>query len=141
MVETEIKTYSEMLKYKTYKERYEYLKLDGKIGEDTFGHNRHLNQDFYKSAEWKRIRNFVIARDFGCDLGCSEMPIKGLIYIHHMNPITVTDLYKNIDKVLNPEYLVCVSKRTHDAIHFSDDKILFTGFIERTPNDTCPWKQ
>ena len=135
-----IRTYSELMKLHTFEERYEYLRLRGKVGEETFGFDRYLNQIFYKSKEWAIIRDQVIFRDNGCDLGVEGYDIYGRILIHHMNPITKADILERSDLLLNPEYLICVSKNTHDAIHYSDKNLLVTGPIERTKNDTCPWR-
>lgn len=136
-----IRTYSELITLSTFEERYRYLQLNGKVGEETFGFDRYLNQIFYKSKEWLRIRDHVITRDNGCDLGIEDRDIFGRILIHHMNPITVDDILKRSDFLLNPDYLICTSKNTHDAIHYSDESLLFTGLIERTKNDTCPWRR
>ena len=135
-----IRTYSELITLPTFIDRYQYLKLGGKVGEDTFGFDRYLNQVFYQSKEWRSIRDYVITRDNGCDLGIPGHEIYGRILIHHMNPITVDDILKRSDFLLNPEYLICTIKNTHDAIHYSDESLLITEPIERTKNDTCPWK-
>jgi len=136
-----IRTYSELSKLKTFRERYEYLKLGGTVGEDTFGFDRYLNQIFYTSKEWKRIRNFVITRDNGCDLGMSDHKIiDDLILVHHMNPITKDDIVNKSEMLLNPEYLITTVKPTHDAIHYGDESLLVEDYIERSKNDTCPWK-
>lgn len=134
------RTYSELSKIESFEERFEYLNLDGFVGEDTFGFDRYLNQKFYKSAEWKRIRNQVIIRDNGCDMGHPEHPISGSIIIHHMNPIKKEDIINTTSYLMNPEYLVCVSSRTHNAIHYGDVNQIKENFVERKPNDTCPWK-
>jgi len=136
-----IKTYSELITLPTFEERYEYLRLDGIVGESTFGFDRYLNQLFYKSDEWKAIRRFVILRDNGCDLGISDREIHGRILIHHMNPITVDDILARSDFLLNPDYLICTIKRTHDAIHYGDAGLLLLDPIERSRNDTCPWRK
>lgn len=136
-----IRTYTELMKLKTFKERFEYLKLSGVVGQDTFGYDRYLNQQFYKSKAWKRIRDQVIIRDNGCDLGIEDRDINSRIYVHHMNPITKSDIINMTDMLLDPEYLICVSKNTHDAIHYGDEQLLYTNhLVERTPNDTCPWR-
>ena len=135
-----IRTYSELITLPTFIERYRYLKLSGRVGEDTFGFDRYLNQVFYQSKEWRSIRDYVITRDNGCDLGISGHEIYGRILIHHMNPITSDDILKRSDLLLNPEYLICTIKNTHDAIHYSDESLLITDPIERSKNDTCPWK-
>ena len=136
-----IRTYSELSKLKTFRERYEYLKLGGTVGEDTFGFDRYLNQIFYTSKEWKQIRNFVITRDNGCDLGIPDHKIiDDLILVHHMNPITKDDIINKSEVLLNPEYLITTVKPTHDAIHYGDESLLVEDYIERSKNDTCPWK-
>ena len=135
-----IKTYSELITLPTFLDRYHYLKLNGQVGKDTFGFDRYLNQIFYQSKEWRSTRDYVIARDNGCDLGIAGHEIYGKILIHHMNPITVDDLLKRSDFLLNPEYLICTIKNTHDAIHYSDESLLITDPVERSKNDTCPWK-
>lgn len=137
---TIIRTYSELIKIPTFEERFEYLNLDGKVGEETFGFDRYLNQVFYKSDEWKSIRNEVIIRDNGCDLGIEDREIHGRIIIHHMNPITVDDIIHRNEDILNPEYLICVADNTHKAIHYGDEDLLIKDLIERTKNDTCPWR-
>ena len=134
------RSYSQMIILPTFQERFEYLKLDGIVGEDTFGYDRYLNQNFYHSPEWKRIRDQVIVRDNGCDLGIDGYYIRGKIYIHHMNPISARDLLFHSDLALDPEYLICVSKDTHNAIHYGDASKLQREPIIRKPNDTCPWK-
>ena len=135
-----LRTYSELIKLQTFEERFNYLKLDGIVGQETFGFDRYLNQVFYKSKEWLHIRNIVIARDNACDLGVEGHDIYNRILIHHMNPISIDDILKRSDLLLNPEYLVTTIKRTHDAIHYGDENLIATGQIIRTPNDTCPWK-
>lgn len=135
-----IKTYSELITLPTFEDRFEYLNLKGRIGEETFGFDRYLNQLFYKSQKWKTIRNQVILRDNGCDLGLEGYEIYGKIIIHHMNPITIKDIERESDFLLNPEFLICTTHTTHNAIHYGDKSILMTGPIVRTPNDTCPWR-
>lgn len=135
-----IKTYSELIKIPTFEERFEYLRLNGIVGKDTFGFDRYINQKFYRSAEWKRIRDQVIVRDNGCDLGIEDHMICGRILIHHMNPITDKDILNVTDLLLNPEYLICVSHITHNAIHYGDENLLIKSPIVRTKYDTCPWK-
>lgn len=135
-----IKTYSELIALPTFEERYEYLRLNGRVGEDTFGFDRYLNQNFYRSAEWRRIRDRVIVRDNGCDLAIDDRIIYEKILIHHMNPITDKDLFNLSDILLDPEYLICVSHNTHNAIHYGDGERLVKDPIVRTKNDTCPWK-
>ena len=135
-----IRTYSQLMQLQTFEERQDYLKLGGVVGEDTFGFDRYLNQNFYRSREWKRVRDEVIMRDNGCDLGVDGHEIRGKILIHHMNPITSEDVHRVSDYLLNPEYLICVAHRTHNAIHYGDESLIVTAPIERTQNDTCPWK-
>ena len=135
-----IRSYSELIRIPTFEERFEYLKLSGAVGKETFGFDRYLNQIFYRSQEWKKVRNLVIDRDNGCDLAISDREICGRIYIHHMNPISIEDIERNSDILLNPEYLICVTHNTHNAIHYGDADLLVTAPTERTPNDTCPWK-
>lgn len=137
---TSIKTYSELIKLPTFEERFRYLKLDGVVGEETFGFDRYLNQAFYQSPEWRSLRNSIIIRDNGCDLGIPDRELNSRIYIHHMNPITKEDILAMNEYVMNPEYLICVSKTTHDAIHYGDESLLITAPIERRKNDTCPWR-
>ena len=136
-----IRTYSELVRLPTFEERFRYLKLDGLVGKDTFGFDRYLNQEFYRSKEWKEIRDFVIVRDNGCDLGMDGYEIVGRIYIHHMNPITVNDIVHSSDFLLNPDYLICVSHNTHNAVHYGDEDLLVAAPVERRKNDTCPWKR
>ena len=137
---TTIRAYSQLKQLQTFEERYDYLKLGGVVGEDTFGFDRYLNQNFYRSREWKRVRDEVIMRDNGCDLGVDGHEIRGKILIHHMNPITSEDIHRVSDYLLNPEYLICVTHRTHNAIHYGDESLIVTAPIERTQNDTCPWR-
>lgn len=132
--------YTDLIQLKTFKERYDYLRLGGIVGQDTFGFDRYLNQKFYHSPEWKKIRRDVIIRDEGRDMATEGYELHGNIFIHHMNPLVPEDLINVPDYILNPEYLVCVSKRTHDAIHYGDSSLLPQLPIERKPNDTCPWK-
>lgn len=136
-----IKTYTELMTLPTFEERYKYLKLNGRVGEQTFGFDRYLNQVFYSSDEWRRLRDEIIIRDNGCDLGVEGREIYGRIIIHHMNPITKEDILKRSDYLLNPEYLICTVKSTHDAIHYGDENLLTKGPIERYKNDTCPWRR
>lgn len=140
MTSTIIRSYSELSRLRTFKERYEYLRLDGKVGKETFGFDRYLNQIFYKSDEWKSIRDFVIIRDNGCDLGIEGYEIHGKILIHHMNPISPKDIARRSENLLNPEYLITTVLSTHNAIHYGDESLLISAPIERVRNDTCPWK-
>lgn len=137
-----IKTYSELILLPTFEERFQYLKIEGVVGRETFGHNRYLNQILYNSPEWRHFRNGVIVRDNGCDLGCSDHSIpKGVpIYIHHINPITVKDILERNPIVFDMENVISTIFNTHQAIHYSDENLLVTGPIERTANDTCPWR-
>ncbi len=142
MMKKNTRTYSELSKLKTFRERYEYLKLDGTVGEETFGFDRYINQMFYKSEEWKRIRNYVITRDNGCDLGIPDRKIvDSVILVHHMNPITKEDIINKNEILLDPEYLITTIKPTHDAIHYGDESLLAEDLVIRSKNDTCPWKR
>lgn len=141
MNQKNIKTYSELIKLKTFEERYEYLKIGGKVGEETFGFDRYVNQLLYKKPEWIAVRNEVIVRDMGCDLGMDGYDIVGKVLVHHMNPITVEDIIYRLDYVLDPEYLICTSLMTHNAIHYGSDELLPKVPIERSKNDMCPWKK
>lgn len=135
-----MKTYKELSQYATFEERFEYLKLHGGVGIDTFGPDRWINQNFYRSREWKMIRNEIIIRDNGCDLAVPEYVIGDKIYIHHINPISVDDFTNNPNKLLNPDNLICVSFETHQAIHYgSIDYLKISGLSERKPNDTKVW--
>lgn len=137
-----IRTYSELITLPTFEERFEYLRLDGKVGKETFGFDRYFNQKFYNSKEWKQIRRDIIVRDNGCDLAHEDHNIYGKVFIHHMNPITVADISKCTDYLINPDYLVCVSFDTHNAIHFGNESILDKyKFAERYPNDMAPWRK
>lgn len=134
------KRYSELITIPTYEERFKYLQLKGAVGNDTFGYDRYLNQILYNSPEWKRLRNQIIIRDNGRDLGCEGYEIYGRILIHHMNPITVEDIVSRDPIVFDPENLICVSHNTHNAIHYGDENLLIMAPVERTKNDTCPWR-
>lgn len=137
-----IRTYSEMIQFKTFSERFRYLKLQGQVGSETFGYDRYLNQVFYRSPEWKRIRNLVIIRDNGCDLGVEGYDIYDKIIIHHMNPILLSDIQDRNPDILDPEFLVCVSHETHNGLHYGDEQLLRSNeFAIRTEFDTCPWKE
>ena len=129
------------MKLDNFIDRYEYLRLYGIVGSETFGFDRWLNQKFYRSKEWRNIRDFVIARDNGCDLGCLDRPIGGRIYIHHMNPIGPEDIVEANGILLDPEFLICASKETHDAIHYGSFDATIQDPITRYSNDTCPWKK
>lgn len=136
-----IRTYSEIIKLRTFEERFQYLQLNGRVGEETFGFDRYLNQKFYNDPEWLRIRDQVIIRDNGCDLAMPDREIKTRILVHHMNPIDKEDILRRSDFLLNPEYLICTIKATHDAIHYGDESKLIIMPPERRPNDTCPWRR
>ncbi len=136
------KRYSDLVQLQTFDERYEYLKLNGEVGIDTFGPNRIFNQKFYRSKEWKRVRDEIIIRDGGCDLGIKGREITGQIYIHHINPITIDDISNSTEKLFSPDNLICVSQDTHNAIHYGDASLIHKNdIVERKPNDTCPWKR
>jgi len=134
-----MRTYSELVKLKTFEERFKYLKLDGKVGEDTFGFDRYINQRFYKSREWKDCRDFVIVRDCGRDLGVEGYDIFGRIVIHHINPVLPKD-FDDGQGLIDPEYLICTTHNTHNAIHYGDEGLLVQAPVARSRNDTCPWK-
>lgn len=134
------KTYSELIRLEKYMDRYQYLMLSGRVGQETFGYERFLNQSLYKSYEWRSVRDEVIVRDHGCDLGMEGYEIYGSIIVHHMNPITMDDIQNRDEDIFNPEYLVSTSFSTHNAIHYGDEGLLITEPIIRTKNDTCPWK-
>lgn len=135
-----IKTYTELSRLSTFEERYQYLRLNGSVGSETFGFDRYLNQVFYRSQKWKSIRDFVIIRDNGCDLGVEGHDIYGKILIHHMNPISLSDIEKESAFLLDPEYLITVTLNTHNAIHYGDESLLPKPPVVRSRNDTCPWK-
>lgn len=137
-----IRTYTELSRLKTFEERFDYLRLNGKVGRDTFGFDRVFNQMFYKSREWKSVRDRVIVRDNGCDLGIEGHEIYGQrIIIHHLNPISLEDIEKQAAILLDPEYLITTIHSTHNAIHYGDENLLIRAPIERRKNDTCPWRR
>lgn len=137
-----IRTYTELSKLKTFEERFEYLKLGGEVGKETFGFDRIFNQRFYTSIEWQSIRDRVIVRDNGCDLGVDGFDILGQkIFVHHMNPVLLYDIEQKTEILLNPEYLITTTFQTHNAIHYGDANQLLRSPIERSKNDTCPWKR
>lgn len=136
-----IRTYSELIALSTFEERFEYLKLNASVGKDTFGHDRYLNQIFYNSYEWRKMRDQIIIRDNGCDLAMPDRIIHGKIYIHHLNPLGVDDILSRSEYLQNPEFLVCTSFDTHNAIHYGDINLLPRDPIERKQNDTCPWRR
>lgn len=136
------KSYAELSHLSSFEDRYNYLKVGNPVGEATFGFDRYLNQNFYRSKEWEQARNAVIVRDKGCDMGLKDYPIKGQYFIHHINPLTLDDVKNNSGKLLDIDNLVLVSKQTHNAIHFGDDTIVKEKkVIERSPFDTCPWRK
>ena len=140
-MKTNIRRYSELIVLPSYEERFKYLQLNGVIGSDTFGFDRYLNQKFYRSTEWKQLRNYIIMRDQAYDLAHPDYPIQSNVYIHHMNPIDVTDISESTEYLLNPEYLICVSLMTHNAIHYGNEEYVNSRtYVERSLNDTCPWK-
>ena len=136
-----IRTYSELITIPTFEERFEYLKLNGSVGLETFGHDRYLNQILYNSLEWRRFRPEIIVRDNGCDLACEGYEIFGKILIHHINPITAQDILNRNPKVFDPENVITTVHNTHNAIHYGDENLLITAPIERSRNDTCPWRK
>lgn len=135
-----IRTYTELSRLATFEERYEYLRLGGSVGKETFGYDRYLNQILYRSQKWKDIREQIIIRDNGCDLGVEGYEIYGKIIIHHMNPITIEDIERQSDFLFNSEFLICTVHNTHNAIHYGDESLLPKAPIIRSRNDTCPWK-
>jgi len=134
-----IRTYSELIKLKTFEERYKYLKLGGSVGKSTFGFDRYLNQMLYTSSRWRSLRDHIIIRDNACDLGIKDREILSKIIIHHMNPITPDDIRYARDHVFDPEFLICTSSNTHNAIHFGDESLLYSLPPERKPGDTTLW--
>ena len=134
-----IRTYSELIRIPTFEDRFEYLKLHGEVGESTFGFDRYLNQVFYRSKEWRRLRNKVIIRDNGCDMALKGFEIADKIIIHHMNPVNLKNIVDRDEDLLNPEFLVCVSPITHNAIHYGNFDLINYGPIERKPGDTLLW--
>lgn len=138
---TNIKCYSELSLLPSFQDRYRYLRLNGAVGKETFGFDRYMNQFFYRSPEWRRVRDIVITRDEGCDLGVRGREIFGQIIIHHMNPIRPEDIRNRSEFLLNPEYLIATVHGTHLAIHYGDEHLLLQDPVVRRPNDTCPWKR
>lgn len=134
-----IRTYSDLRRLRTLEERFDYLSLGGSIGESTFGFDRWINQQFYRSREWRQVRDIVIVRDEGFDLGVYDTPIRGNPQIHHMNPLTLEDIEEATENLLDPEFLICTSQRTHNGIHFGDKSLLPQPFVERRPGDTVLW--
>ena len=135
-----IKSYSELITLPTFEERFEYLRLNGTVGSETFGHDRYLNQILYRSPEWKRFRHKIIIRDNGCDLACEGYEIYEKVLIHHINPITIKDILERNSMVFDPENAVCTVLNTHNAIHFGDESLITKAPIKRSKNDTCPWR-
>lgn len=140
MTSMKMRTYSELKRLKTIRERYEYLKLNGSVGKNTFGSRRFMNQSFYRSYEWRKAKNAVIIRDSGCNLGIKGYEILDKIYIHHMNPVTIEQLERKDPKLYDPEYLICVDFITHNAIHYGDEDLLPKESMIRKPGDTYLWK-
>lgn len=137
-----VRCYSELIDLPTFEERFKYLKLDGRVGQDTFGYDRYINQHLYqRNYKWRKARDKVIIRDNGCDLGIEGREIHERIIVHHMNPITLEDVLKDRDWLYDPEFLICTVHNTHNAIHYGDDHLLVKAPIVRTQNDTCPWKR
>jgi hypothetical protein len=135
-----IRTYRELIKRRTLEDRFAYLRLDGKVGFETFGFDRYLNQKLYGSLRWKQTRDFVIARDLGYDMGLEEYPIRDRVIVHHMNPLLVSDVEIDDPKIYDPNLLICVSPNVHEAIHYGNESLLPQPLIVRKKNDTCPWK-
>lgn len=135
-----LKSYRNLILLPTFEERYEYLKIQGTVGESLFGFDRYMNQEFYTSKEWRQFRNRIIARDEGCDLGLRDFPIGGQVIIHHINPLVIADFENSSDALFDPDNVICVSYNTHQAIHFGDETLLPSGPLERRPFDTCPWR-
>ena len=141
-----IRTYSELITIPTFEERFQYLKLGGRVGEETFGFDRYLNQKFYTSDRWRKIRDHVIIRDTGNNDYCQDLGmsygynIPGLVIVHHMNPVDVEDILRMSDYLLDPEFLISTMKSTHDAIHYGDESLLYQPPVERFRHDTCPWR-
>jgi hypothetical protein len=134
-----IRTYWDLRRLQSFEERFAYLALHGQVGEATFGFDRYINQGFYRSTEWKRIRSFVIVRDNGCDLGIEDREIHDAVYIHHMNPMTRDQIRDGDESILNPDYLISVTHKTHNAIHYGDRSLLPAIVVERKPGDTKLW--
>ena len=134
-----IRSYKHLKRLPTFEERFDYLSLSGSVGRETFGFDRYINQSFYRSREWADVRGFVIVRDNGCDLGFPGREIHSRVYIHHMNPMIVDDIVHGNPDILDPEYLICVTHQTHNAIHYGDKSKLKQPYIERKPNDTKLW--
>lgn len=140
MTLSRLRTYSELLQHSTFEDRFEYLRVRAGVGDPTFGGERWLNQDFYRSYEWKEIRELVITRDLGCDLADRDHEIFDRLIVHHMNPMTIEDVVDGNPDILNPEYLITTSHNTHNAIHFGDASLLPQPLVVRSPGDTTPWR-
>jgi hypothetical protein len=140
-MKSNFRSYSELSRFDTFEERFEYLNLTGKVGVETFGYDRFLNQDFYRSTLWKRARRDVIARDLGCDLGIEGFEIYDKVYVHHMNPMSPQDIESGDPSIIDPEYLISVTLKTHNAIHYGDISQVQPALVERFPNDMTPWRQ
>jgi len=140
-MKTTIRTYSELIKFKTFEERFQYLKLSGVVGAATFGFDRYLNQQLYLSQAWKRARNHVIVRDNACDLGVDGYEIGQIVLVHHMNPLTREQVEDGCESIFEPEFLICTTQITHNGIHYGDDSFLQPKWESRKPNDTCPWRE
>lgn len=136
---TKIRTYSELRRLATLEERFDYLKLGGYVGDTTFGTDRYINQKFYSSREWRQLRNHVIARDNGCEMGLEDFPIQHEVRVHHMNPMRPSDIVNSDEMILNPDYLITVSLMTHNAVHYGDRDLLPRPFVQRQPGDTTLW--
>lgn len=134
-----VRSYSNLRRLATFRERFDYLSLRGTVGKSTFGFDRWINQQFYTSTQWRQVRNAVIVRDNGCDLGVADYDIHDRIYIHHMNPMTVADIESGDPSILDPEYLISVTHQTHNAIHYGDASLLPKPVVERKPGDTKLW--
>ena len=135
-----IRCYSDLIQLNSFLDRYNYLKLKGQVGIDTFGLDRYLNQNLYRSSKWRRTRDKVLIRDNAYDLGIEDYQIFDKVIVHHMNPLTLEDIENDIDEIYDPEFLICCSFNTHNAIHYGDERLLPKLPIERRPGDTCPWK-
>ena len=136
-----IRTYSELITLPTFEERFRYLKLDGVVGKETFGFNRWLNQELYHSDSWLKFRDDIIIRDNGCDLGVPGFEIFSSVLIHHLNPITYDDVLNRRPCVFDADNVICTKLSTHNAIHYGDESLLITAPIQRSLNDTCPWRK
>lgn len=135
-----IRSYSELIKIPTFLERYRYLRQGAMVGESTFGFTRYLNQVFYRSREWRTLRDYIIVRDNGCDLAFVGHEVTDRIIVHHMNPLTLEDIEDRNPDIMDPRFLICTSHMTHEAITFGDERLLPKPIVERRPGDTCPWK-